>query len=95
MEVTFRNGLPAMIRRLAKTDGEALAAFYAGIPREDEFFYCPHPLTREYALRNVANAESLLSVVRLLDVAGKIGGYAWHRWEAVVRASTFGICVAR
>lgn len=95
MEVTLRNGVRAIIRPLAKTDGEALAAFYAGIPKEDEFVYCPHPLTREYALRNAAEAGGPTRVTLVLDVAGKIGGYAWHRWEAGAATSTFGICIAR
>ena len=96
LPVTLRNGTPAMIRPLRETDGEALAAFYAGIPEGDAYYYCPHPLTREYALRNAANAGSPTEVVLVLEVSGCwISGYAWYRWAEGANASTFGICVAR
>jgi len=94
--ITLRNGTPAVIRPLAKTDGPALAEFYAGIPPADVFFYCPHPLTTENAFKNAAQAASPTEVVLVLETpGGDIGGYAWYRWTAGVAASTFGICVAR
>ena len=94
--ITLRNGTPAVIRPLAETDGEALAEFYAGIPPEDVFFYAPHPLTREYAFKNAAQAASPTEVVLVLEPAGGgIGGYAWYRWPVGADISGFGICVAR
>ena len=96
LAITLRNGTPAVIRPLAETDGEALARFYAGIPAEDVLFYCPHPLTREHALKNAAQAASPTQVVLVLEPSGGgIGGYAWYRWEAGALASGFGICIAR
>ena len=96
LAITLRNGTPAVIRPLAATDGAALAAFYAGIPPADVFFYCPHPLTQEYAFKNAAQAFSPTEVVLVLETSkGGIGGYAWYRWKAGVPASGFGICIAR
>ena len=92
----LRNGLAVVIRLLAKTDGEALAGFYAGIPAEDAFFYCPHPLTRECAFENSARADSPVEVVLVLESPGSgIGGYAWYRWKQEDIISGFGICIAR
>lgn len=94
--ITLRTGAPAKIRLLAETDGDALAAFYAGIPAADELFYCPHPLTREYACKNAAEAASPTKVVLVLETpGGVIGGYAWYRWTAGAPTSGFGICIAR
>ena len=94
--IVLRNGASAVIRALAETDGEALADFYAGIPPEDVFFYCPHPLTRENAFNNAAQASSPTEVVLVLETpGGGIGGYAWYRWTEGESSSGFGICVAR
>ena len=94
--VALKNGVPVVLRPLALTDGEALAAFYAGIPKEDEFFYLPHPLTRENALRNAANALSPHEIVLVVEPAtGGIGGYAWYRWSEGAEKSGFGICISR
>ena len=94
--ITLRTGAPAKIRLLAETDGAALGAFYAGIPAEDELFYCPHPLTQEYACKNAAEAASPTKVVLVLETfGGTIGGYAWYRWTADAPTSEFGICIAR
>ncbi len=92
----LKNGGEAVIRPLTRDDGEALAAFYAGVPCEDIRFYCPHPLDREHALRNAANAESPLEVVLVLETpAQPIAGYAWYRWgNADADESGFGICVS-
>ena len=96
LAVTLRNGTPAVIRPLAESDGAALAAFYAGIHPEDAFFYGPHPLTREYAVRNATNAGSPVEVVLVLEPpGGGIGGYAWYRWTEGEASSLFGICIAR
>ena len=96
LAIILRNGTPAVIRPLAETDGAALAQFYAGIPPEDELFYCPHPLTSEYAFKNAGQAASPTEVVLVLTTAGmSIGGYAWYRWVAGADVSGFGICVAR
>ena len=96
LAITLRNGTPAVIRPLAETDGPALAQFYAGIPPEDVLFYCPHPLTSEYALKNAAQAASPTEVVQVLETTGgSIGGYAWYRWPANADVSGFGICIAR
>ncbi len=95
LAITLRNGTPAVIRPLAETDGAALAQFYAGIPASDVLFYCPHPLDREHALKNAANAGSPTEVVLVLETTGGgIGGYAWYRWEAGAQTSGFGICIA-
>ena len=96
LAITLRNGTPVVIRPLAETDGAALAQFYAGIPPEDVLFYCPHPLTREYAFKNAAQAASPTEVVLVMETTGgTIGGYAWYRWSADAAVSCFGICVAR
>ena len=96
LAISLRNGTPAVVRPLAETDGAALAQFYAGIPPEDVLFYCPHPLTSEYAFKNAAQAASPTEVVLVLELtSGSIGGYAWYRWPADADASCFGICVAR
>ena len=97
LAIPLRNGPPAVIRPLAEADGAALADFYAGIPAADAFFYGPHPLTREFALRNAAQAGSATEVVLVLEIPdGGIGGYAWYRWQATGEAcSLVGICLAR
>lgn len=96
LTTTLRTGTPAVIRPLAETDGEALAKFYADIPAADVVFYCPHPLTREHALKNAAQAASPTEVVLVLEPpGGGIGGYAWYRWTVGDVASGFGICIAR
>ena len=96
LAITLRNGTPAVIRPLAETDGNGLAKFYAGIPAEDVLFYCPHPLTQEYAFKNAAQAASSTEVVLVLETSGdSIGGYAWYRWKVGDVASGFGICIAR
>jgi len=94
--VTLKDGTPAVIRPLSPNDGEALAAFYAAVPREDLRFYCPHPLDREHALRNAARAHGPHEVVLVLDAGDGIGGYAWYRWEHDdAEKSGFGICIGR
>ena len=96
LAITLRNRTPAVIRPLAETDGAALAQFYGGIPPEDVLFYCPHPLTSEYAFKNAAQAGSPTEVVLVLETTGGgIGGYAWYRWPAGAATSGFGICIAR
>jgi len=97
VEVPLKNGGTAVIRPLAAADGEALAAFYAGVPREDIRFYCPHPLDRDHALANATKAESPVEVVLVCETGGgRIGGYAWFRWSDPAAArSTFGICIGR
>jgi len=96
LAITLRNSTPAVIRPLAETDGNGLAKFYAGIPAEDVLFYCPHPLTQEYAFKNAAQAASSTEVVLVLETSGdSIGGYAWYRWKVGDVASGFGICIAR
>ena len=96
-EVELKNGAKATLRPLTLGDGKALAAFYAAIPKEDEFFYCPHPLDREHALAKAADAHSSCRVCQILEaVDGSIAGYAWFRWdEGAGRKSTFGICIRR
>ncbi len=97
IRVSLKDGTEATIRPLSPEDGEALAAFYAGVPMEDIRFYCPHPLDREHALSNAANALSPLEVVLVVETpAQPIAGYAWYRWkEENAERSTFGICVGR
>lgn len=93
VHVVLKNGKPAVIRPLDPSDAEALAAFYAAIPRKDIRFYNPHPLTREMALKNAAAAFSPLEAVLILAVESGIGGYAWYRWKQDAPASGFGICI--
>ena len=96
-EVELRNGAKATLRALRLDDGESLAAFYDVIPKEDEFFYCPHPLDREHAIKKAADAESPHSVCVVLEAAdGSIAGYAWYQWkEEDSPKSSFGICLRR
>lgn len=94
--ITLKNGTTAVLRPLTTADGPALADFYAGIPKEDEFFYLPHPLTRENALTNAAKALSPYEIVLVIEPStGGIGGYAWYRWNEGSEESWFGICIAR
>jgi len=95
LPVTLKNGAQSVIRFLSVDDGEALAAFYAGVPGEALRFYFPHALDREHALQNAARADSPLEVVLVLDTGEGIGGYAWYRWEEDgAEKSCFGICIA-
>jgi ribosomal-protein-alanine N-acetyltransferase len=72
-----------------------LGDLYENIPKADVFFYCPHPLTRDRALQNAAQAVSPTEIVWVIDPGdGIIGGYAWTRWGAGAPVSTFGICLA-
>jgi ribosomal protein S18 acetylase RimI-like enzyme len=96
LPVTLKNGVRTVIRSLSPDDGEALAAFYAGVPREDLRFYYPHALDREHALQNAARAHSPREVVLVLDSGDGIGGYAWYRWgNDDAEKSGFGICISR
>lgn len=97
VSVNLRNGEMVTLRPLSDDDGESLAAFYEGIPREDIRFYCPHPLDREHAFANAEKAsEPNLAVIVLETPDRQVGGYAWFRWrEADAEKSHFGICVRR
>lgn len=93
--VRLKNGTEGLIRPLTSADGEALADFYATLRPEDERFYCPHPLTREAALKKAADAESPTFVCAVLALPdGTIAGYAWFRWKEGQAQSTFGICIS-
>lgn len=96
-EARLRDGRQAVIRPLSSEDGPALADFYASIPAEDRFFYCPHPLTAEKAMQNAAAADSPHEVVLVAQTpAGDIAGYAWYRWrDEDAAVSNFGICIRR
>lgn len=98
ISVVLKDSRSLTVRLLAPADGEALAEFYQGVPWEDYRFYCPHPLTREQALRkaqHLADAENFVCVVGV-DAAGQIVGYAWYHWnEADSPSSSFGICISR
>mgnify|MGYP000117906041 CR=1 FL=1 len=91
------NGEIVIIRPLQKTDGNALASFYASVPREDFRFYCPHPLDDKHAAENTSKAESPCEIVLIAENAQKeIAGYAWLRWQNENSdCSTFGICIRR
>lgn len=95
--VTLTNGAAVTIRPLAATDGPALGDFYASVPAEDEFFYCPHPLTRSEAEKKAAQAAGPTLVCLVLETTdGGIAGYAWYRWKADGdRKSLLGICIRR
>lgn len=92
--VNTKDGRIMLIRPLRMEDGPALAAFYEQIPAADQFFYCPHPLTRENAFKNAEKALNPCVVVLVIDdQCGHIGGYAWFRWAEGSRESGFGICL--
>lgn len=93
----LRDGEAVAVRPLEPADGEALGAFYEGIPKEDFRFYCPHPLTRGKALENAAEADNPCQVVLVAEAGGgRVSGYAWYRWSGPDAAeSHFGICIAR
>ena len=85
-----------MLRPLGPDDGEALAEFYASIPRHDYRFYSPHPLTRAEAFKAVerhAVSETSVCIVGV-EERGQIAGYAWVEWGGPEsEAGVFGICV--
>ncbi len=90
----LKDGRTVTIRALERSDGEALTAFYAGVPRSDFRFYCPHPLDREHALANAATADSPTEIVLVIETTDhRIGGYAWLRWTTGSNQCTFGICI--
>lgn len=93
IDAILKDDRQIIIRLLRPNDGEALAAFYAQVPDEDYRFYCPHPLTREYALHKAGAADEERFVCVVLEDAGRIGGYAWYRWDAGADKSSFGICI--
>lgn len=95
--VELKNRQQVTLRLLARTDGEALAAFYASVPPEDNRFYSPHPLTQAEAMKKAALADEPRFVC-LVGVAENdvIAGYSWYAWYADdCHASTFGICIRR
>ena len=93
--IRCRDGREVTLRPLRTTDGPALGDFYVCIPKADVFFYCPHPLTRDRAMQNAAQALSPTEVVLVIDPGdGTIGGYAWFRWSKGAPAAGFGICLA-
>jgi ribosomal protein S18 acetylase RimI-like enzyme len=92
--VMMKSGQTVVIRPLRDSDGPALADFYEQVPPADQKFYYPHPLTREKALHNAANANNQSDVVLVIDDGqGRIGGYAWFRWQGGSDRSSFGICL--
>ena len=95
--VELKTGEHATIRPLRPDDGERLGDFYDTVPHGDFRFYAPHPLDREHARSNAAEALSPTEVVLVLETPdGGIGGYAWYRWKALgADHSTFGICIRR
>ena len=95
--VWLKNGISAVLRPLALTDGEALGEFYENVPRLDRRHYCPHLLDRQHGIANAAKALSPLEVVLVLALPEhQIGGYAWYRWPAAdAEKSGFGICISR
>lgn len=93
--VLCKDGRPVTLRPLQPTDGPALGDFYESIPPADIFYYCPHPLTRDRALQNAAQALSPTEVVLVIDPGnGRIGGYAWFRWPPGATVAGFGICLS-
>ena len=95
MTHNLKNGKKITIRSLEAKDGEALASFYESIPPEDEHFYCPHPLTPEYAFANARSAENGRKICLVVEnETREIVGYAWCKWEnASSPSSVFGICI--
>jgi ribosomal protein S18 acetylase RimI-like enzyme len=95
--VQVKDGRTVTIRPLSTKDGKLLGDFYTSIPREDQFFYDPHPLTRGAARRLAARADSRL-VVQILAQAedGSVGGYCFNGFDAPDSpVSRMGICVRR
>lgn len=95
LSTRLKDGRQVTLRALRSGDGPALADFYRQIPPADVFFYCPHPLTAEYALANAARADHPGEIVLVVDPGnGTIGGYAWIRRQPDLAAGCFGICLA-
>jgi len=85
------------IRPLTADDADGLAALFESVPHADLRHYYPHPMDREHAARDAANALSPHGVVLVAEtVGGEIAGYAWYRWDGPEAAkSLFGICIGR
>ncbi|HEY8668043.1 MAG TPA: GNAT family N-acetyltransferase [Tepidisphaeraceae bacterium] len=109
MKVGLKDGREGMLRLLLPCDAAALAGFYAGVPREDYRFYCPHPLDEAHAVQKAGRADEREFVCVVLEgvtlpadagaqayapSAGPIVGYAWYEWRRDAEESVFGICVA-
>jgi ribosomal protein S18 acetylase RimI-like enzyme len=95
--VALKDGRNLTLRRLESTDGEALCAFYARVPRADQRFYYPHPLTREKALEKAAMQADAVNHVCIVgvDADGRIVGYVWYAWaDATSVCSHFGACIS-
>jgi len=93
---TLRDGRSVVLRLLTSEDGDRLARFYSGIPREDVRFYCPHPLDRDHAHRNADTADAPDNTVLVMVAGGDIVGYCWVRAKpGESDFGTFGICVSR
>ncbi len=94
LSITLKDGRPARLRLLAPGDGEALAAFFLGVPRHDIRFYAPYPLDREHAERDAAAAHDPGTIMVVLEMPdGGIGGLA-SCWKADTAMGTFGLVVA-
>ncbi|OPZ87361.1 MAG: ribosomal-protein-alanine N-acetyltransferase [bacterium ADurb.Bin429] len=94
IEAVLKNDETVNLRPLTTADGEALAEFYANIPREAIRFYGPYPLDREHALLNASRADSPTEVVLAAETSeSRIAGYAWYRWNEGAPTSVFGICI--
>jgi len=92
----LKNGVAATLRPLTTSDGAALAEFYASIKWGEYRHYCPYPLAALTAKKNAASADlDGCATIVLVGTDGRIGGYAWFRWDAAAapRESVFGICV--
>jgi ribosomal protein S18 acetylase RimI-like enzyme len=95
VSATLKDGRTASIRPLTTADAAALWAFYAGMPHITRRHY-PVPTEEAKAIERAAEADSPLHVTLVLEMpGGRIGGYAWYRWEKPEsEQSTFGLCIA-
>jgi ribosomal protein S18 acetylase RimI-like enzyme len=91
----LKNSQTVTLRFLAAEDTQALADFYASLPRTTYRFYGPHALTRDPSnAAAAARSPTHVCLVAEDQACGHIAGYAWYHWESSQSpTSTFGICL--
>ena len=96
--IVMRDGCVLTQRLITEHDTEAMADFYASVPRDDSRFYMrPSMLNAERAQADTAecNHPNVVAIV-LENDQNQIVGFSWYRWEnAQSPTSTFGICIRR
>ena len=94
----MRDGRVLTQRLITDHDTEALADFYASVPRDDSRFYMrPSMLNAERAQADTSECSHPNVVAIVLENDQKqIVGFSWYRWENQDSpTSTFGICIRR